>query len=162
MQAQALPLAGRYELEDDAVADWLVRSLELEDEPEEPLLDESLEVSEPVDEELPVESLPEPELEEEPLLDVLSDELEEPLDVSEPEEDDELDSCELEPCACWLVAVLEDSASVSALFSVVSFSLSLDCCVSVGVEAEVEAASFALVCAVVVLGDDSTSVLPQP
>ena len=55
-----------------------------------------------------------------------------------------------------------DSASVSALFSVVSFSLSLDCCVSVGVEAEVEAASFALVCAVVVLGDDSTSVLPQP
>ena len=99
MQAQALPLAGRYELEDDAVADWLVRSLELEDEPEEPLLDESPVVSEPVDEELPVESLLVPELEEEPLLDVISDELEDSLDVSEPAED-EPDSCELEFCAC--------------------------------------------------------------
>lgn len=48
------------------------------------------------------------------------------------------------------------------LFSVDSFASSLDCCVSVDAGAEVEAASFALVCAVVVLGDDSTSVLPQP
>ena len=63
-----------------------------------------------------------------------------------------------------MVAVLEELASVSdcVFFSVDSFASSLDCCVSVGVEAEVEAASFALVCAVVVLGDDSTSVLPQP
>ena len=84
---------------EDELVDCADKSLESEDELEEVPLAELLEVSEPA-EALSDELVVEPEVEAESLLEALSDELEEPLDVSEPEEDDELDSCELELCVC--------------------------------------------------------------